>query len=168
MLTHHQVAIYTARRSEMIDVVQAFLFYLNSSAPIPVHSPYSSLPYQVCCWVLMILFHWFIASQLTLFLFTLNFVFLPMYGVICTKTFVGFIFSVFFMKTCQGSTSLICCARLIKSSSRELVGSTLVMPRSTCHLNYCSLLSRTQFIGKDYYRPSTIYGPSTLQCSTNA
>ena len=79
-----------------------------------------------------------------------------MYGVICTKTFVGFIFSVFFMKTCQGSTSLICCARLIKSSSRELVGSTLVMPRSTCHLNYCSLLSRTQFIGKDYYRPRTI------------
>ena len=47
VLTHYQVAIYTARRSEMIDVVHAFLFYLNPERPIPVHSPYSSLPYQV-------------------------------------------------------------------------------------------------------------------------
>ena len=47
VITHFQVAIYTARRDEMVDVVQATLFYMNPDAPIPVHSPYSVLPYQV-------------------------------------------------------------------------------------------------------------------------
>ena len=31
----------------MVDVVQATLFYMNPDAPIPVHSPYSALPYEV-------------------------------------------------------------------------------------------------------------------------
>ena len=47
MITHFQAAIYTARRDEMVDAVQATLFYMNPDAPIPVHSPYSALPYQV-------------------------------------------------------------------------------------------------------------------------
>ena len=44
VITHFQVAVYTARRDEMVDVVQATLFYMNPDAPIPVHSPYSALP----------------------------------------------------------------------------------------------------------------------------
>ena len=47
VISHFQVAIYTARRDEMVDVVQATLFYMNPDAPIPVHSPYSALPYEV-------------------------------------------------------------------------------------------------------------------------
>ena len=47
VISHFQVAIYTARRDEMVDVVQATLFYMNPDGPIPVHSPYSALPYQV-------------------------------------------------------------------------------------------------------------------------
>ena len=47
VITHFQAAIYTARRDEMVDVVQATLFYMNPDAPIPVHSAYSALPYQV-------------------------------------------------------------------------------------------------------------------------
>ena len=31
----------------VVDVVQATLFYMNPDAPIPVHSAYSALPYQV-------------------------------------------------------------------------------------------------------------------------
>ena len=47
VITHFQVAIYTARRDEMVDVMQAALFYMNPDGPIPIHSPYSALPYQV-------------------------------------------------------------------------------------------------------------------------
>ena len=31
----------------MVETVQATLFYMNPDAPIPVHSPYSALPYEV-------------------------------------------------------------------------------------------------------------------------
>ena len=54
VITHFQVAIYTARRDEMVDVVQATLFYMNPDAPIPVHSPYSALPYQVLSYFYLI------------------------------------------------------------------------------------------------------------------
>ena len=51
---HYQVAIYTARRDEMIEVVQATLFYFNADAPVPVHSLSSDIPYEVspliCLW----------------------------------------------------------------------------------------------------------------------
>ena len=47
IIPHFQVAIYSARRDEMVDIVQATLFYMNPDAPIPVHSPYSALPYEV-------------------------------------------------------------------------------------------------------------------------
>ena len=42
VISHFQVAIYTARRDEMVDVVQATLFYMNPDAPIPV---------RVECWM---------------------------------------------------------------------------------------------------------------------
>ena len=47
MIGHYQVALYSARRDEMVEVVEAALFYMNPDAPIPVHSPYSALPYEV-------------------------------------------------------------------------------------------------------------------------
>ena len=47
VISHFQVAIFTARCVEIADVVQATLFYMNPDAPIPVHSPYSALPYEV-------------------------------------------------------------------------------------------------------------------------
>ena len=37
----------------MVDVVQATLFYMNPDAPIPVHSPYSALPYEVNFWLVV-------------------------------------------------------------------------------------------------------------------
>ena len=47
VISHYQVALYSARRYEMVETVQATLFYMNPDAPIPVHSPYSALPYEV-------------------------------------------------------------------------------------------------------------------------
>ena len=47
VISHYQVALYSARRDEMVEMVQATLFYMNPDAPIPVHSPYSALPYEV-------------------------------------------------------------------------------------------------------------------------
>ena len=41
------MALYSARRDEMVEAVQATLFYMNPDAPIPVHSPFSALPYEV-------------------------------------------------------------------------------------------------------------------------
>ena len=45
---HLQMAIYTARREEMVNVVRATLFYMNPDEPVPVHSLSAlSSPYQV-------------------------------------------------------------------------------------------------------------------------
>ena len=45
---HLQMAIYTSRREEMINVVRTTLFYLNADEPVPVHSLSAlSSPYQV-------------------------------------------------------------------------------------------------------------------------
>ena len=45
---HLQMAIYTARREEMINIVRATLFYMNPDEPVPVHSLSAlSSPYQV-------------------------------------------------------------------------------------------------------------------------
>ena len=48
VISHYQVALYTARRDEMIETVQKTLFYMNPEHPIPVHSTYATLPYEVC------------------------------------------------------------------------------------------------------------------------
>ena len=50
----------------MIDVVHAFLFYLNPERPIPVHSPYSSLPYHVSVYFsrVVVLFCWLVFKYL--------------------------------------------------------------------------------------------------------
>ena len=47
MISHYQVALYSARRDEMVEAVQSTLFYMNPEAPIPVHSTYAALPYEV-------------------------------------------------------------------------------------------------------------------------
>ena len=47
IISHYQVALYSARRDEMVETVQATLFYMNPDAPIPVHSTYAALPYEV-------------------------------------------------------------------------------------------------------------------------
>ena len=45
---HLQMAIYTSRREEMINVVRSTLFYMNADEPVPVHSLLAlSSPYQV-------------------------------------------------------------------------------------------------------------------------
>ena len=45
LITHQRAALYTARRQEMIEVVELMLFYLLQR-PV-VHSLYSDLPFQV-------------------------------------------------------------------------------------------------------------------------
>ena len=45
LITHQRAALYTARRQEMIQVVELTLFYLLQR-PV-VHSPMSDLPFQV-------------------------------------------------------------------------------------------------------------------------
>ena len=47
VISHYQVALYSARRDEMIETVQTTLFYMNPDHPIPVHSTYAALPYEV-------------------------------------------------------------------------------------------------------------------------
>ena len=71
MISHFQVAIYTAWHDEMVDVVQATLFYMNPDGPIPVHSPYSALPYQVIldkllCLTFIIMFKIYLTEFLNL------------------------------------------------------------------------------------------------------
>ena len=45
---HLQMAIYTARQEEMVNVVRATLFYMNPDEPVPIHSMSAlSSPYQV-------------------------------------------------------------------------------------------------------------------------
>ena len=51
VIGHYQVALYSARRDEMVEVVQATLFYMNPDAPIPVHSLRASIPYEVKFWL---------------------------------------------------------------------------------------------------------------------
>ena len=48
VISHYQVALYTARQEEMIETVQKTLFYMNPEHPIPVHSTYATMPYEVC------------------------------------------------------------------------------------------------------------------------
>ena len=48
VISHFQLALYTARRDEMVEAVQSTMFYMNPSHPIPVHSTYTSQPYEVC------------------------------------------------------------------------------------------------------------------------
>ena len=53
---HLQMAIYTSRREEMINVVRSTLFYMNADEPVPVHSLSAlSSPYQVIFFTLQII-----------------------------------------------------------------------------------------------------------------
>ena len=45
IITHQQAALYTARRQEMIEVLETSFFYLITHPE--VHSPLSDLPFQV-------------------------------------------------------------------------------------------------------------------------
>ena len=47
VISHFQLALYTARRDEMVEAVQNTMFYMNPSHPIPVHSTYTTQPYEV-------------------------------------------------------------------------------------------------------------------------
>ena len=47
-VSHLQMALYTSRREEMINVVRSTLRYLNADEPVQIHSLSSlSSPYQV-------------------------------------------------------------------------------------------------------------------------
>ena len=52
---HLQMAIYIARREEMIEVVRTTLFYMNPDEPVPVHSLSATTPYQVFYFVVNVL-----------------------------------------------------------------------------------------------------------------
>ena len=55
------MAIYTARREEMINVVRATLFYMNPDEPVPVHSLSAlSSPYQVLLIYFAVLLFWYV------------------------------------------------------------------------------------------------------------
>ena len=47
VLPHKKAATYTARRSELIDLMDQTLFFLNRTAMVRVYSPYSDLPRYV-------------------------------------------------------------------------------------------------------------------------
>ena len=47
IVTHYTSAVYSARRTEMVEVLAMTLFYLDRDRPIEIHSPYSDLPLQV-------------------------------------------------------------------------------------------------------------------------
>ena len=51
IISHRQAAIFTARRSEMVDVMDHTLFYLNRSAMVCIYSPYSTVPRYVSFWL---------------------------------------------------------------------------------------------------------------------
>ena len=58
---HLQMAIYTSRREEMINVVRATLFYMNPNEPVPVHSLSAlSSPYQVILIYFAVLLVWYV------------------------------------------------------------------------------------------------------------
>ena len=48
-LTHYEASVYTARRLEMLTIVEATLFYLVDR-PV-VHSELSGLPFMVCSFI---------------------------------------------------------------------------------------------------------------------
>ena len=60
VISHFQLALYTARRDEMIEAVQNTMFYMNPIHPIPVHSTYTTQPYEVhlLCLVCRYSFWW--------------------------------------------------------------------------------------------------------------
>ena len=47
IVPHQKAAIFTARRGELVDVMDQTLFYLNRNALVRVYSPYSSVPRYV-------------------------------------------------------------------------------------------------------------------------
>ena len=47
IVTHYTSAVYSARRTEMVEVLGMTLFYLDRDRPVEIHSPYSDLPLQV-------------------------------------------------------------------------------------------------------------------------
>ena len=47
VVPHKKAAVYTARRSELIDLMDQTLFFLNRTAMVRVYSPYSDLPRYV-------------------------------------------------------------------------------------------------------------------------
>ena len=47
IVTHYTSAVYSARRTEMVEVLGMTLFYLDRDRPVEIHSPYSNLPLQV-------------------------------------------------------------------------------------------------------------------------
>ena len=47
VIPHQKAALYTARRSELIDVMDQTLFFLNRSAMVRIYSPYSDVPRYV-------------------------------------------------------------------------------------------------------------------------
>ena len=57
-ISHLQMAIYTARREEMISVVRSTLRYLSADAPVFVHSltpldsPYQVFSFKLCIQIL--------------------------------------------------------------------------------------------------------------------
>lgn len=56
IVTHYTSAVYSARRTEMVEVLGLTLFYLDRDRPVEIHSPFSDLPLQVIILTLLSLF----------------------------------------------------------------------------------------------------------------
>ena len=44
IVPHQKAALFTARRAELVDVMDQTLYYLNRSAMVQIYSPYSDAP----------------------------------------------------------------------------------------------------------------------------
>ena len=47
IVPHRRAAVFTARRCELVDVMDHTLHYLNRNAMVQIYSPYSGLPRYV-------------------------------------------------------------------------------------------------------------------------
>ena len=55
IVPHRRAAVFTARRCELVDVMDHTLHYLNRNAMVQIYSPYSGLPRYVspCCSIII-------------------------------------------------------------------------------------------------------------------
>ena len=55
IVPHRRAAVFTARRCELVDVMDHTLHYLNRNAMVQIYSPYSGLPRYVSPFIKLIL-----------------------------------------------------------------------------------------------------------------
>ena len=131
IITHQRAALFTARRQEMIEVLERSFFYLLNHPE--VHSPHSEIPFQVIfrlieLVIVSIALH--VLSSLQLFYCVVS--------SFCSRSsrmlysFSYLIFRGVLMRTCLSWTSSVCFVSPTISLHRVPAGGTVVTRPSTC------------------------------------